>query len=118
MWPRPGNDLVQLKLFRDYAANAPLYLRLHDYFRASGVPLLAVWGRGDEIFGPVGAEAFADDYPGRNPPAGRRAFLSGIGTGRSRRTDLRLSRPGSRGRLTNGRTRSFSTHHFSGLDIP
>ncbi|OBG79320.1 MULTISPECIES: alpha/beta fold hydrolase [unclassified Mycobacterium] len=60
---RPGNDLVQLKLFRDYATNAPLYPRLHDYFRASRVPLLAVWGRGDQIFGPAGATAFADDLP-------------------------------------------------------
>lgn len=60
---RPGNDLVQLKLFRDYATNAPLYPSLHEYFRATGVPLLAVWGRGDEIFGPAGAEAFADDLP-------------------------------------------------------
>ena len=60
---RPGNDLVQLKMLRDYATNAPLYPRLHEYFRASGVPLLAVWGRGDEIFGPAGAEAFADDLP-------------------------------------------------------
>lgn len=60
---RPGNDEVQLKLFRDYATNAPLYPRLHEYFRASGVPLLAVWGRGDEIFGPAGAEAFANDLP-------------------------------------------------------
>jgi pimeloyl-ACP methyl ester carboxylesterase len=60
---RPGNDLVQLKLFRDYATNAPLYPGLHEYFRASRVPLLAVWGRGDEIFGPAGAEAFAADLP-------------------------------------------------------
>ncbi len=60
---RPGNDAVQLKLLRDYATNAPLYPRLHEYFRATGVPLLAVWGRGDEIFGPAGAEAFADDLP-------------------------------------------------------
>lgn len=60
---RPGNDLVQLKLLRDYATNAPLYPRLHEYFRASQVPLLAVWGRGDEIFGPAGAEAFTDDLP-------------------------------------------------------
>ncbi|CAM2888381.1 alpha/beta hydrolase [Mycobacterium intermedium] len=60
---RPGNDLIQLKLFRDYATNAPLYPQLHEYFRASGVPLLAVWGRGDEIFGPAGAEAFAGDLP-------------------------------------------------------
>jgi pimeloyl-ACP methyl ester carboxylesterase len=27
------------------------------------LPLLAVWGRGDEIFGPAGAEAFAEDLP-------------------------------------------------------
>ncbi len=60
---RPGNDLVQLTLFRDYATNSPLYPRVHEYFRTSGVPLLAVWGRGDEIFGPAGAQAFADDLP-------------------------------------------------------
>lgn len=60
---RPGNDKVQLKLFLDYATNAPLYPRLHEYFRASKLPLLAVWGRGDEIFGPAGAEAFSEDLP-------------------------------------------------------
>jgi pimeloyl-ACP methyl ester carboxylesterase len=60
---RPGNDLVQLELLRDYATNAPMYPRVHEYFRTSRVPLLAVWGRGDEIFGPAGAEAFADDLP-------------------------------------------------------
>jgi pimeloyl-ACP methyl ester carboxylesterase len=60
---RPGNDMVQLKLFRDYATNAPLYARLHEYFRATRVPLLAVWGRGDKIFGPAGAEAFVEDLP-------------------------------------------------------
>jgi len=60
---RPGNDEVQLKLFRDYATNSPMYPRVHEYFRSSRVPLLAVWGRGDEIFGPAGAHAFADDLP-------------------------------------------------------
>jgi pimeloyl-ACP methyl ester carboxylesterase len=60
---RPGNDLVQLTLLRDYASNSPLYPRVHKYFRTSQVPLLAVWGRGDEIFGPAGAQAFADDLP-------------------------------------------------------
>jgi pimeloyl-ACP methyl ester carboxylesterase len=58
---RPGNDEIQLALFRDYATNAPMYPRLHEYLRTSGVPVLAVWGRGDEIFGPAGAEAFAAD---------------------------------------------------------
>jgi pimeloyl-ACP methyl ester carboxylesterase len=58
---RPGNDRIQLALFRDYATNPPLYPRLHDYLRSSRVPVLAVWGRGDEIFGPAGARAFAED---------------------------------------------------------
>ncbi|GIF76323.1 alpha/beta fold hydrolase [Asanoa siamensis] len=58
---RPGNDAVQLKLFADYAGNVPLYPKLHAYLRDSGVPVLAVWGRGDGIFGPAGAEAFAAD---------------------------------------------------------
>jgi pimeloyl-ACP methyl ester carboxylesterase len=60
---RPGNDRIQLKLFLDYATNSPLYPRLHEYFRSSQVPVLAVWGRGDEIFGPAGAEAFGKDLP-------------------------------------------------------
>ncbi len=60
---RPGNDLVQLALFADYATNLPLYPKLHAYLRDSGVPLLAVWGRNDQIFVPAGALAFADDAP-------------------------------------------------------
>lgn len=60
---RPGNDAVQLALFRDYATNAPMYPKVHEYFRLTRVPLLAVWGRGDPIFGPTGAEAFAADLP-------------------------------------------------------
>lgn len=58
---RPDNDLVQLALFRDYATNPPMYPAFHDYLRSSGVPVLAVWGRGDPIFGPDGALAFAED---------------------------------------------------------
>lgn len=60
---RPGNDLIQLRLFADYATNVPLYPRLHAYLRDCHVPLLAVWGRNDEIFRPEGALAFADDAP-------------------------------------------------------
>lgn len=58
---RPGNDEIQLALFRDYATNPPLYPQLHEYLRTSRVPVLAVWGAGDEIFGPAGARAFAED---------------------------------------------------------
>jgi pimeloyl-ACP methyl ester carboxylesterase len=61
---RPGNDLVQLALFADYATNLPLYPKLHAWLRDSHVPVLAVWGRNDPIFGPDGALAFAADAPG------------------------------------------------------
>ncbi|MEV8211890.1 alpha/beta hydrolase, partial [Streptomyces sp. NPDC079189] len=60
---RPGNDEIQLKLFRDYPTNVDLYPQVHQYFRDSQVPLLAVWGANDEIFGPAGAEAFSTDLP-------------------------------------------------------
>ncbi len=60
---RPGNDAIQLKLFRDYPTNVELYPAVQRYFRDSRVPLLAVWGANDEIFGPDGARAFARDLP-------------------------------------------------------
>ena len=60
---RPGNDAIQLALFRDYATNPPLYPALHEYLRRNRPPVLAVWGKNDEIFGPDGARAFADDVP-------------------------------------------------------
>jgi pimeloyl-ACP methyl ester carboxylesterase len=60
---RPGNDAIQLALFRDYATNPPLYPALHEYLRRDHPPVLAVWGKGDEIFAPEGAKAFADDVP-------------------------------------------------------
>lgn len=58
---RPGNDAIQLKLFLDYATNPKIYPALHDYLRASRVPVLAVWGDKDPFFGPDGARAFAED---------------------------------------------------------
>ncbi|MGH3621297.1 MAG: alpha/beta fold hydrolase [Sciscionella sp.] len=60
---RPGNDAIQLALFRDYATNPPLYPALHEYLRRDHPPVLAVWGKGDEIFAPEGARAFAEDVP-------------------------------------------------------
>ncbi|MFE7566805.1 alpha/beta fold hydrolase [Streptomyces sp. NPDC057539] len=60
---RAGNDAIQLALFRDYPTNVALYPRLQQYFRDSQVPLLAVWGANDEIFGPDGARAFQRDLP-------------------------------------------------------
>jgi pimeloyl-ACP methyl ester carboxylesterase len=60
---RPGNPEIQLNLYADYPSNVALYPRVQEYFRSSQVPLLAVWGRNDEIFGPAGAEAFRSDLP-------------------------------------------------------
>ena len=60
---RPGNPEIQLALSRDYASNRPLYPLVQEWFRSSQVPLLAVWGGNDEIFGPDGARAFSRDLP-------------------------------------------------------
>ena len=60
---RPGQPAVQLALYADYPTNRDLYPVLHDTFRRHPVPLLAVWGENDEIFGPDGARAFARDLP-------------------------------------------------------
>lgn len=60
---RPGNAEIQLSLFRDYPRNIDAYPAVHEYFRSSRVPLLAVWGERDEIFGPDGARAFRRDLP-------------------------------------------------------
>lgn len=59
----PERVAAQLELFADYSSNVEMYPAVHEYFRTSQVPLLAVWGRGDQIFGPDGALAFARDLP-------------------------------------------------------
>jgi len=63
---RPGNAEVQLALYRDYPSNVRLYPAVHQYFRETQSPLLAVWGRNDLIFVPAGATAFQRD-PARRP---------------------------------------------------
>jgi len=60
---RPGNKEIKLQLFWDYQFNLDGYPAFQEYFRTHRPPLLAAWGRGDEIFGPAGAEAFARDLP-------------------------------------------------------
>lgn len=60
---RPGNKEIQLQLFWDYQFNLDAYPAFQEYFRAWRPPTLVTWGRGDEIFGPAGAEAFARDLP-------------------------------------------------------
>jgi pimeloyl-ACP methyl ester carboxylesterase len=60
---RPGQGEIQLDLISDYGSNIALYPAFQEYFRTSRVPLLAVWGGGDEIFVPEGALAFRRDLP-------------------------------------------------------
>ncbi|WP_242910654.1 alpha/beta fold hydrolase [Actinomadura terrae] len=60
---RPGNDRAQVALFGDYAGNRALYPAVQEWLRTSRVPVLAIWGRNDEIFLPAGAEAFRRDAP-------------------------------------------------------
>ena len=59
----PARVDAQLELFADYRTNVDLYPQVHEYFRTSQVPLLAVWGRNDQIFEPDGALAFGRDLP-------------------------------------------------------
>jgi pimeloyl-ACP methyl ester carboxylesterase len=58
---RPGNQDVQLDLLRDYGTNVELYPRFQNYLKTSGVPVLAVWGKNDQIFIAPGAEAYKKD---------------------------------------------------------
>jgi pimeloyl-ACP methyl ester carboxylesterase len=60
---RPGAHEVQLDLLLDYASNVALYPAFHAYFRNHQPPFLAVWGKNDPFFLPVGAEAFKRDIP-------------------------------------------------------
>lgn len=57
----PEQKEVQLDLLYDYRTNIPLYAPFQKYLRESKVPVLAIWGKGDKIFVPPGAEAFKRD---------------------------------------------------------
>jgi pimeloyl-ACP methyl ester carboxylesterase len=60
---RPGIHDIQVELFYDYRKNVELYPEWHAALRKAQPPLLAVWGKGDQIFVPAGAEAFRRDVP-------------------------------------------------------
>jgi pimeloyl-ACP methyl ester carboxylesterase len=60
---RPGGAEIQQALLADYHHNIGLYPKFHEYFRATQVPLLAVWGANDPIFVADGARAYARDLP-------------------------------------------------------
>ena len=58
---RPGNDEIQLALFRNYGTNLPLYDTWHSYFRKYQPATLVISGKNDKLFVPAGAEAFKKD---------------------------------------------------------
>ncbi|WP_276481588.1 alpha/beta fold hydrolase [Paraflavitalea pollutisoli] len=61
---RPGNDLIQLALFRDYGSNIALYETWHQYFRQHQPRALVIWGIYDAMFIAPGANAYTKDLPG------------------------------------------------------
>jgi pimeloyl-ACP methyl ester carboxylesterase len=60
---RPGNDQVQLALFRDYGSNIKLYDEWHAYFKKHQPATLVISGKKDKIFIAAGGEAFKKDNP-------------------------------------------------------
>ncbi|MEO5562428.1 MAG: alpha/beta hydrolase [Chitinophagaceae bacterium] len=58
---RPGNEEIQLTLFRNYGSNLKLYDTWHNYFKANQPATLVIWGKNDKIFIAPGAEAYKKD---------------------------------------------------------
>ena len=58
---RPGNDEIQLTLFRNYGTNLSLYDEWHSYFRKYQPPTLVISGINDKLFIAAGAEGFKKD---------------------------------------------------------
>lgn len=60
---RPGNDEIQLALFRDYGNNYSKYEEWHQYFCTYRPDTLVIWGKNDAMFIAAGAEAYKKDLP-------------------------------------------------------
>lgn len=58
---RPGNDEIQLTLFRNYGSNLLLYEVWQNYFRKFQPNTLVISGKNDKLFTAPGAEAFKRD---------------------------------------------------------
>ena len=58
---RPGNKEIQFALHANYGSNIEHYDEWHAYFRQFQPPTLIVWGKGDFVFTPAGAEAYRKD---------------------------------------------------------
>lgn len=60
---RPGNDLIQLALFRDYGSNIALYPEWQDYFKKQQPKTVVIWGKNDKMFVEAGGQAYSKDLP-------------------------------------------------------
>lgn len=60
---RAGNNEIQLDLMGDYKNNVAMYPEFQEYFRTYKPALLAVWGKNDPFFLPIGAESYRKDLP-------------------------------------------------------
>jgi pimeloyl-ACP methyl ester carboxylesterase len=58
---RPGDKEIQFALHANYGSNIEHYDEWHAYFRQFQPPALIVWGKGDFVFTPAGAEAYRKD---------------------------------------------------------
>jgi pimeloyl-ACP methyl ester carboxylesterase len=58
---RPGNQEIQLALFRNYGSNISLYGAWHAYFAKFQPNTLVISGKNDKLFIAAGAEAFKKD---------------------------------------------------------
>jgi pimeloyl-ACP methyl ester carboxylesterase len=58
---RPGDKEIQFALHANYGSNVEHYDGWHAYFRKYQPPALVVWGKGDFVFTPAGAEAYRKD---------------------------------------------------------
>jgi pimeloyl-ACP methyl ester carboxylesterase len=60
---RPGNQEIQLALFRDYNDNVTQYPVWHRFLREHRPPTLVTWGKNDPFFTLAGVEALRRDVP-------------------------------------------------------
>ncbi len=58
---RPNAHKVNIDLFDDYQNNLKLYPEWQQYLRDNQPPMLILWGKNDEFFPEIGAEAFKRD---------------------------------------------------------
>lgn len=58
---RPGNQEIQIALFKSYQTNVALYPKWHALFREYQPPTLITWGKNDEIFPASGAYPYQRD---------------------------------------------------------